>query len=140
MAEPRKKNGATVVVSRTQRDRMKSVNDIYAQRDRIVRGSQGNPARINLAGQIANRYARNIYDTPEYAFDRLPIQQRVNEAVAEARRRGYTTAAQANADEELVRRYGRFAGDFFNQGIARAILPGSMSRAYSRSVYARNRR
>ena len=134
MAEPRKNNGATVVVSRTQRDRMKSVNDIYAQRDRIVRGSQGN------AGQIANRYARNIYDTPEYAFDRLPIQQRVNEAVAEARRRGYTTAAQANADEELVRRYGRFAGDFFGRGIARAILPGSMSRAYSRSVYARNRR
>ena len=142
MAEPRKQSTSGIVVGRSQRDRAKSLNDIYAQRDRIIRGSQGNSSRINQAVAIANGYARNIQGTAQYAFDSLPLQDRVNVAVQQARQKGYTTAAQANADEELTRIFGRYRNDFFNTRIGGAIMPGTFSRQYPRSVYARrnNRR
>ena len=140
MAEPRKSNTVEAAVSASQRDRAKSLNDIYAQRDRIIRGSQGNSSRIKQAVAIANGYARNIRGTAEYAFDSLPLQDRVNVAVEQARQKGYTTAAQANADEELTRIFGKYRNDFFNERISGAIVPGTFSRRYPRSVYMRTNR
>ena len=124
------------------RARSKSLNDIYNQRDRIIMGSQGNDTRIARASAIARAYADNIQSTEQFALDMRPQSVRVAEAVAEARRRGYTTAQEANADEELRDRYGVFQNDFFGTSLNGVFIPENrrlMGRPYSRSVYTRNR-
>ena len=122
--------------------RAKSMNDIYEQRDRIIAGSQGNRSRIERAANIARTYASNIAATEQFRLDMRPQSERVAEAVAEARRRGYTTAQEANADKELKDRYGTFQNDFFGTRIPGVFIPENrrlMGRPYSRSVYMNNR-
>lgn len=138
MAEPRRIT-ATISVGSGGRDRQKSINDIYAQRDRIIVGSQGNRSRIERASAIANRYVGNIRGTEENAFDRLRPAERQRTAIAEAMRRGYTTAQQANADPELRRRFGTYRNDFFNRYLAALYPWGEFDRPYSRNTYMRNR-
>lgn len=90
--------------------------------------------------RISRSYADNIRQTPEYAFDSLRPRQKSQLAMEAALRKGYVTAAQANADRELTRTYGTYTNDFFNERLGGVLLPGQFSRKYSRSVYARNNR
>ena len=138
MPEPRKVT-ATISVGTMGRDRGKSLNDIFAQRDRIIEGSQGNRSRIDRAMAISRQYVNNIRNTDENAFDRLRPQERARIAVEEARRRGYTTAEQANADRELRRRYGTYRNDFFNRYLESINPWGEFNRPYTRIQYTRNR-
>lgn len=137
MAEPRTKSGTAVVTTTSQRERVKSLKDIYEQRDRIAAGS---PERRELAARIAGDYVQNIKNTPEYAFDSLRLSDRQRLAMEAARQRGYTTAAQANADERLTRLYGRYTNDFFNEYLNGVRVHGQFGRGYPRSVYARKNR
>ena len=121
-------------------NRTKSIDDIYEQRDRIIRMAQGDRSRIDRASEIARRYVNNISQTREYAFDSQRPRERARQALSAARERGYTTAQQANADRGLTQMYGRYANDFFNERLERAYVPGQFGRQYSRSTYMRRRR
>lgn len=131
MREPGKiKQTSSVVVGRE-----KSLNDIYNQRDRAIAAANGDRARIERISEITSRYAGNIRQSEEYAFDRLPLNQRAREAFAAARAKGYKTGEEANQDKELTRRYGRFEGQLGGAFPATVTLPGLFGRKYSQNTY-----
>ena len=133
MGEPRKMGGASI-------GKKKSLNDIYEQRNRIVAGSQGNPQRIARAIGLAKKYTENIKKTKEYAFDVQRYEKRFAEAMEAARAKGYVTAAQANKDKKLTKKYGTYSNDFFNERLAMVYPVGMYEREYSRRTYTGNNR
>ena len=127
-------------IGRASAQRKKSLNDIYEQRNRIVAGSQGNPQRIARAIGLAMKYTENIKKTKEYAFDDQRYEKRVAEAVSAAWKKGYTTAAQANKDKSLTKKYGTYTNDFFNERLTGVYPVGMYDRQYSRRTYTGNNR
>lgn len=117
----------------------RSLNDIYDKANRLYSQAwnAGDRTRAERIKEIRDRYVSNIKSTKEYAFDQKKGKDQVAEAVEAARKKGYTTAEQANRDKKLTKMYGTYRNDFFNKYIESVYTPGTYGRKYSQSVYAR---
>ena len=123
-------------------EKTRTLDEVYSKANSLMSAAYraGNMDRYNRIKGIRDRYVSNIKSTKEYEFDAKKQNDRAQEAIDAARKKGYTTAARANRDKRLTKMYGTYGNDFFNQRLGSVVMPGLWQRAYSRSVYAKTNR